>query len=142
VSADHDAYQRHPEMFRFVADGPGGDTRSEIRAHDASGDRVVAGDELGLVTEGQREELRARVTELAMDPRNVEEGVMPDPRQRSYRTSGPGYESREIGLRALEQMEIDARSGDRLDSLIRRDRAGIDSRYIAAVSDPDYGSAF
>jgi hypothetical protein len=36
VSADHDAYQRHPEMFRFVADGPGGDTRSEIRAHDAA----------------------------------------------------------------------------------------------------------
>ena len=39
-------------------------------------------------------------------------------------------------------MELDARSGDRLDSLIRSDRAGIDSRYIAAVSDPDYETAF
>ena len=37
---------------------------------------------------------------------------------------------------------LSAEAGDRLDDLVRRDRWGLDARYIDAVSNPEYERAF
>jgi hypothetical protein len=62
------------------------------------------------------------------------------------RTQQPGFagEAREQGLRAVERMSstLIPEAGDRLEDLCRRDIWGHDARYLAAVSDPAYESAF
>src|SRR5205823_3572958 len=63
--------------------------------------------------------------------------------------SGP-YERRvgEVRQRALRAIErnreaLSAEAGDRLDDLVRRqDPSGVDSRYLAAVAEPAYRTAF
>jgi HK97 family phage major capsid protein len=144
VAEDHELARLYPDAFGPATDGPGTHSRSEIRATDPRTDRVVSGEEVGLYTESalrEIEEQRQAVREAMQVPGSIERSFEP-PEQLRRRDTGPGWEDRELGLRALERMELSAEAGDRLDSVIRGDRAGIDSRYIAAVSDPDYERAF
>lgn len=135
VADDHEVLRTHGD--RFVEDhaGPISGARGETRE--------FTPEETQRAEEIVREEIRQRIAELARDPAHRERsGIDPRERARRDRDTGPGHEDREAGLRALERMQLSAEAGDRLDDLIRRDRAGIDSRYIAAVSDPHYERAF
>jgi HK97 family phage major capsid protein len=62
------------------------------------------------------------------------------------RTSSPGPfgVTRDQGLRVIERHKdiLTPEAGDRLDKLVRRDRFGLESRYLDAVGNPDYESAF
>jgi HK97 family phage major capsid protein len=51
---------------------------------------------------------------------------------------------RDMGLRAIERHKdvLSAEAGDRLDKLVRRDRFGLEARYLDAVGNPNYESAF
>lgn len=79
--------------------------------------------------------------ERAMSNPNSLEAGTPPPVKQSTGTSG---NTRDVGLRAIETIErhLSPEAGDRLDDLVRRDEAGLDSRYLAAVSDPAYERAF
>jgi HK97 family phage major capsid protein len=88
---------------------------------------------------GDRSAIRSR----ASNPANREAGASFH-EQRIADDPGAFGEAREQGLRAIERMSsvLSAEAGDRLDDLVRRDRWGLDARYIDAVSDPDYERAF
>jgi HK97 family phage major capsid protein len=60
------------------------------------------------------------------------------------RDTAPGGEDRDAALRAVEAREADLSSGagDRLVELIGRDKLGSESRYLRAISEPAYLSAF
>jgi hypothetical protein len=62
------------------------------------------------------------------------------PRRRNRPIQGA---ARAQGLRAIERMSsvLSAQAGDRLEDLVRRDRWGLDARYIDAVSNPHYERA-
>jgi HK97 family phage major capsid protein len=64
--------------------------------------------------------------------------------QRIAEDPGSFSEARQQGLRAIERMApvLNAEAGDRLDDLVRRDRWGLEARYLDAVSNPHYESAF
>jgi HK97 family phage major capsid protein len=66
-------------------------------------------------------------------------GVQPT----TIRTRG---NARDEALRSVEARgkdgTLDPASGDRLVSVIERDKSGVDAEYIRAVSDPDYEAAF
>lgn len=91
---------------------------------------------------------RERILELARSPRNVESGdgatFRPDWATRT--DENPRLrESRDAGLRAVErhQGRLTAQAADRLDGHIRsNDPTGVDARYLDAVGDPHYASAF
>src|SRR5207253_2517279 len=53
-------------------------------------------------------------------------------------------EGREAGLRAIDAQAgiLSARAGDRLETAVRSDRSGVGGRYLEAVADPAYNSAF
>jgi HK97 family phage major capsid protein len=53
-------------------------------------------------------------------------------------------EDQEDAMRLVEKRshQLDSAAGDRLQDLIERDRSGVDCRYLAAVADPAYRSAF
>ncbi|HEY5977651.1 MAG TPA: hypothetical protein VIT85_07315, partial [Solirubrobacterales bacterium] len=92
-----------------------------------------------------------RLTRQIDGAKVVEAGGHPIPSQRERSLNRPDGIQRgnvssdqDEALRAIEARSdiIDATSGDRLDALIRKDRFGHDSRYIAAVSSPAYKRAF
>lgn len=85
------------------------------------------------------------VREAAADPAHREEGVhLPGSEPPQSREQGPHAADRDRALRAIEERadELPTEANDRLDDLVRRDRLGSEARYIAAVADPDYESAF
>lgn len=57
---------------------------------------------------------------------------------------GAATEDQDAALRAIESRAnvLTTKAGDRLVELVRRDHTGHDSRYLAAVADPAYRSAF
>lgn len=74
-------------------------------------------------------------------------GPSPDGEYRSRRprrSSRALSDDQEGALRIVEKRSagLDSESGDRLVDLIERDRSGSDSRYLQAVADPAYRSAF
>jgi len=80
---------------------------------------------------------RTRIRELATSPRNTEAGAA---------FHNP-VESRDSGLHTIEryrnQEALTSKAADRLDELVRKsDTTGVDGRYLAAVGDPHYNSAF
>jgi hypothetical protein len=93
---------------------------------------------------------REHILELTRCPRNLENGdgatfdhgrtrVDANTQDRRLR------EARDIGLRAIERHDdiLAAKAADRLDGLVRsRDPDGSAARYLDAVSDPHYNSAF
>jgi HK97 family phage major capsid protein len=143
VSGDHPVLDRHADKFALDEGGPGSGLRSEIRARfpDEPG-RVRTGSELGFGAEQRKLFDRA----VRGDRRVIEDGAeFPVPgNSPRRRDTAPNHESREAGLRAIDSLrrDLSPEAGDRLEELVRRDRAGVDSRYIAAISDPDYASAF
>ena len=56
----------------------------------------------------------------------------------------PGGQDRDAALRVVEERsdELAPAAADRLDEVIRADRFGIDSRYVTAISSPEYLTAF
>jgi HK97 family phage major capsid protein len=88
---------------------------------------------------GDRSALRSR----ASNPANREAGAAFH-EQRIQEDPGAFGEARQQGLRAIERMApvLSAEAGDTLEDLVRRDRWGLDARYIDAVSNPDYERAF
>jgi HK97 family phage major capsid protein len=92
---------------------------------------------------------RERILELAGSRRNVESGDGATFRHGYTRTDDPQdprlREARDVGLRAIERHDdvLTAKAADRLDGLVRsRDPDGSAARYLDAVGDPDYNSAF
>jgi HK97 family phage major capsid protein len=95
---------------------------------------------------------RERVAELARSKRGIESGDgATTPIQSLTRVEEEAAvpphvrEARDAGLRAVERHSdvLGAEGSDRLDTLIRRDDpAGLASRYLAAVGNPDYKRAF
>jgi HK97 family phage major capsid protein len=85
----------------------------------------------------ETEKRRKRIAELARVPGHTESSE-PD--------AGPA-QRRDAGLRTIERYtnsgELRSEAADRLDDLIRhRDPTGVDARYLDAVGDPAYASAF
>jgi HK97 family phage major capsid protein len=64
--------------------------------------------------------------------------------QATTRANSPLDNVRDGALRAIEarSSEIDSISGDRLISVVERDKAGVDAQYIEAISSPAYERAF
>jgi HK97 family phage major capsid protein len=88
---------------------------------------------------------REIITAGEQNPAQREAGTDPGPRaDHQQRDREPHGEDRDRALRAIEARadELPAEANDRLDDLVRRDRLGTDARYLAAVADPDYASAF
>jgi len=90
---------------------------------------------------------RERLLELAGNQRSREDGArFPSVGTRSDETS-PAHvrAAHDAGLRAIERNSgvLEASAADRLDGLIReRDPVGVGGRYLDAVGDPHYLSAF
>lgn len=99
------------------------------------------------LSEATREARTARLAELARDPRNHEDGdgARAAAPQRPAATA-PGDENRSAALREVERHvndgTLDSRSADNIDDTLKRDRDGLDARYIAAVSSDHYARAF
>jgi HK97 family phage major capsid protein len=94
----------------------------------------------------------AKVRQLASDPRNVVAGSDPGTDYSEHRRyegdpSMPQYvrEARDAGLRTIERHEgvLSREAADNLDNVVRqRDPQGTTARYLAAVGNPHYMSAF
>lgn len=70
---------------------------------------------------------------------------MPPRGGRAAQPTGPGWEQRSAGLRAIEASGLAGAAADRLDSLVRDERndpGALAGRYLAAIADPAYRSAF
>lgn len=97
-------------------------------------------------------ELRARermVREYANDPKRVERAedqYHRGDRVTALRLDEPRHisESREAGLRAIDQHAglLTNRAGERLETAVRSDQSGVGGRYLSAVANPAYLSAF
>lgn len=109
-------------------------------------ERVEAGIDKALARyEALSDEERDAIRDwVALHPTSVEEAV-PAPR-REERVPGPGGPARSRALRVVEGAKyLSARASDRLDTLIRdtaTDPGGVAARYLSAVADPQYASAF
>jgi HK97 family phage major capsid protein len=97
------------------------------------------------------ERQRARVRDLAQDPRHREPGAFAAPpternRMRSTKDRAPGYELRDQAQRAIdsayERDVLPEAAGYMLTDLVGRDKFGLDSAYIAAIASPAYERAF
>jgi HK97 family phage major capsid protein len=146
VAEGHELLSRYPEHFRPDPTAAAG-ARSEIRAFDPHSQRIVSGDEwaywLGRAeARGEGSNELERLERCARDPARHEAGAAFGPAPRSL--SGPEA-ARDQALRAIERHAdaLQPEAGDRLVRLVdRRDPLGIDARYLAAVADPAYHSAF
>ena len=74
---------------------------------------------------------------------SVEQGFGGHESTRTLDNSPAGVARTEV-LRTIEgrSSELGADASDRLDTRVRRDRFGADSRYVAAAGNPDYAEAF
>jgi HK97 family phage major capsid protein len=93
------------------------------------------------LTEFERRE--QYVLKLAQDPRNVERSD--DQYDGMPQFSGRTYGGREEGLRAIERHQgvLSSEAADNLDHIVRnKDPLGVDAKYLSAVGDPAYLSAF
>jgi HK97 family phage major capsid protein len=102
----------------------------------------------------EQETRRARVRELAGNPRHLEAAVpaedAPVARRRARGAAVPRHleESRSRGLAAIDSYTdvLDARAADRLEQIVEEDvsgpEMGITSRYLSAVGDSHYNTAF
>jgi HK97 family phage major capsid protein len=120
---------------RSLTDGEEEKVSGLSRAVDKINDEIAEG-EMALA---EYERQQALVLKLAQNPNNVEHGwdrlASPD------RSTG----ARDSGMRVLERRSdvLSSEALDNLDDLIRnRDPLGVDARYLAAVGDPAYGTAF
>jgi HK97 family phage major capsid protein len=102
-------------------------------------------DLVGAIDEQEIRELRVR--KLAQEPRHLEH--VDDPNNYFDRgdgsTPGPVVAAREAGLRAIERHKdvLTSEAGDRLERHVREhDPVGLDARYLDAVGNPAYNSAF
>jgi HK97 family phage major capsid protein len=91
---------------------------------------------------------RRRLLELARDPRNCER-IADDGRDAAplpSRLSPRAAEARDAGYAAVDELfnagHLDGDAGLRLRAVARNDTLGVTSNYLAAVSSPDYFSAF
>jgi len=66
--------------------------------------------------------------------------------ERSAADPGAHSEVRDGALRTIDRYrsseQLTSEAADRLDGVVKRDRSGLDARYLAAVGDPNYNSAF
>lgn len=87
---------------------------------------------------------QSRIADLARSGEHVENGTAYPERRRTVDQPGTPGAARSDALRAVERMAdtLGSEAGDRLTSVIERDRSGVDSRYVAAVSNPAYEQAF
>jgi len=86
---------------------------------------------------------RERLAELARNPR-AQEGTFPTRAAKGVRFGDDRAQGdRDEALRSLDNRAdlFSAEAGDKLTDLIERDHGGVDSRYLAAVSDPAYERA-
>jgi HK97 family phage major capsid protein len=154
VANDHELRRRFPDAFEYV-EGSGSSERMELRGIDPEGRVRALYTEADLVEAGERakQDQLERIRELAKNPANREpgDGNVPlhgEPARSTAVDQGPPHlrEARDKGLRAIERHSdaLSAPAADRLDHLARdeRDRMAQASRYLDAVGDPDYHSAF
>lgn len=103
--------------------------------------------ELGRIEErlADRAEQMAAIERAAQNPANLESGDGAiDTRQRTT-DAGPHGAVRDQALRTIERNQhvLSAEAGDNLESLVRhRDPTGVDGRYLTAVGDGAYATAF
>lgn len=132
--------------------------RAEIRAFEDEWSGLPSRDSANERRENLQTAIDKRKAELAERERTIAdierrgrderylESERPAPERPSLRYQGgrAADEARGEAFRALEARgdQLGSTHGDRLWKLIERDAAGIDSRYIAAVADPHYESAF
>jgi HK97 family phage major capsid protein len=92
----------------------------------------------------QLEKRKTRLRELAGIRTSHEAGSTVPPQTRRRVAQGPSSESRDEALRAIESRsgELTPEAGDHLTEVVEKDVAGLDSRYIVAISDPAYERAF
>jgi HK97 family phage major capsid protein len=119
-------------------------------------ERAVANvDEFLEDLQAKREEIERQyglIERLAQNPANIEDGDGAKGGQGVHRPRPTGIgsqatEARDAGLRTIERYrdggDLRSDAADRLDELVRRrDPTGIDARYLEAVGDPAYNSAF
>ena len=122
---------------------------------DAAGRRFTADERKkwnSLNEELREQEIRReRLRELVGDPRHTEQQEHVDePRRRRSTRQVPQHleQVRAEALTAIDRLgdTLSARAADRLEEVIEEDitgpEMGMTARYVAAVSDPDYASAF
>jgi HK97 family phage major capsid protein len=131
--------EREDEILRLAHSGSLSDSE-HARLNDEWADLTAA----RLEAEDGGGRARDRVRSAARSPRNREAGASFGNGGTTTADDGPFGEARERGLRAIERMadHLSADAGDRLDDVVRRDRSGLDARYIDAVSNPEYERAF
>lgn len=114
-------------------------------------DRYRAGTEKALHERAQLRSERNALQEeyirrLAQNPNNVEEITIDGPRASNVDVRTVSRSQAEtVALRAVERFNMGPKAQDRLDRIIRdveHDPLGLDARYLAAVANPDYLSAF
>jgi len=113
LTDDHELVKRYPDAF----------------ASEANHRRLVA------------------LRDASRDPRRHESGDGAFRTPRTTRQDGPNAEARDLGVRAIDQYsrsgELRPEAADRLDALVRRrDPLGLGARYLDAVGNPAYMSAF
>jgi hypothetical protein len=144
VSDDCALVEDYPDAFERI-DGP----RSEIRATDPEGrtHALYTADDL----KASDAAFEQRVRELARNPANREAGAsFHEPSQGQSRPDGPPqvHEARDAGLRTIEHYNdsghLRSDAADTLDRLVRdrRDPLAQTARYLDAVGDAEYNSAF
>jgi HK97 family phage major capsid protein len=136
------------------------DRISEIRAALSDMDREAAGDQFDQASRdawnamnSELDEHRAALDELRVREERLAEAVAdPNPTRGESgfgghtavsTTFGDREGARNAALRAIERIDPPSDAADRLDYHVReQDPLGIDSRYLAAVSDPHYARAW
>ncbi len=100
---------------------------------------------------GERDQLELEIAEHETRQKHIEEAARTayrergdDPGREDRADLQPYSQTREIGLRAIERASgvLSPEAGDALDKLVRRDRQGLEPRYLDAVSNPSYERAF
>jgi hypothetical protein len=123
-----------------------------LEGRELSGSGELVGDDLKRFEsiEAEITEVQQRIETLEIAERKIGSGVGaergddPGPEWRQTRPPEPGQQTRDSALRTIERHAdvLSAQAGDRLEKLVRRDRFGLEARYLDAVGSPDYEIAF